>query len=115
MGYVRHHAIICTGFDNDRVVTARKMIIKLVEEAEFNLPLVSEIHLAPKGLHFSFVIFPDGSKEYWSESDAGDLLRNEIIKYLVSLQYDDGSSPIAWVEVQYGDDNGNNKVIASSR
>ena len=46
------------------------------------------------------------SKEGWDESDKGDDDRNIVVKILRSYEYEDGSNPLHWVEVQYHDDNG---------
>jgi hypothetical protein len=63
----------------------------------------------------SFMVGPDGSKEGWPESDAGDQCREEFVESLRSLAYDDGSTNVQWVEVRYADDNKQNRVVRSSK
>ena len=50
-------------------------------------------------------------KERWSDSKRGDEYRDEFIDHLKTLVYSDGSSPVAWCHIQYGDDDGNNKML----
>lgn len=52
---------------------------------------------------WSLFIPPDGSKEGWIESDIGDSKRDRMIEFLISLRYEDGSSPVEWLEVSYSD------------
>ena len=66
--------------------------------------MVSPILLAPINGHRSFFIAPDGSKEGWDISKNGNTARAKFREYLRSLEYADGSTPLKWVEVQYGDD-----------
>jgi hypothetical protein len=58
----------------------------------------------------SFYIAWDGSKEGWDESDRGDEARAEFVAWLRAQAYEDGSSPLDWVELQYGGDDG--EVVA---
>ncbi|MCZ6655585.1 MAG: hypothetical protein O7D91_21460 [Planctomycetota bacterium] len=51
----------------------------------------------------SFILWPDGSKEGWQESDDGDDLRSKFIRRIAEDDYSDGSSPWAWVEVGFGE------------
>ena len=107
MGYMRHHAIIVTSFDED-------LINEVHARAKEIFPAVSEI--VPSGIngYASFFIPPDGSKEGWSESDAGNERRELFIEYLISFRYEDGSSPLDWVEVQYGDDDRVTRIVRHS-
>jgi len=72
---------------------------------------VSEIVESPADV-CSFAVFPDGSKEGWPESNEGDTKREMFRAYLNRQRWRDGSSPLDWAEVQYGDDEGDNKVVA---
>lgn len=62
----------------------------------------------------SFFVAPDGSKEFWEISEAGDRLRDEFVAWLNEQRFADGSSPFDWVEVQYGDDERETKIIRHS-
>lgn len=50
----------------------------------------------------TFMVVPDGSKEFWQESDNGDARRQEFIDWLEAQKYDDGGSPLDWAECFYG-------------
>jgi hypothetical protein len=65
--------------------------------------MVSNILLSPVNAFYSFMVGPDGSKEGWPESYEGDRQRKDFIRWMDSQRYDDGSSSLTWVEVQYGD------------
>ena len=106
MGYMRHHAIIVTSYD--------KHIKEARERAEEIFGIGIEIIYSQMNGYGSFFIPPDGSKEGWNESDEGDVRRKDFIKWLKSQKYSDGSSSIDWVEIQYGDDEGETKIISHS-
>ena len=87
MGYIRHHAIVVTGYTGD------------VEGLHAVAP-------GPKsGLgdptlngYRTFCVFPDGSKEGWPESDVGDAARQRFISLLRECE------GLEWAEVAYGHD-----------
>jgi hypothetical protein len=60
----------------------------------------------------SFFIAWDGSKEGWPEDETGDEARAKFVQWLRDQAYEDGSSPLDWVEFQYGGDD--KKVVALS-
>jgi len=97
MGYIKNNAIVVTGTYDDYIERAH---IKASEIFEW----VSQI--SPVGVNGSrsFFIPPDGSKEGWSESHMGDVNRCNFIEWLRSIEYDDGSSVLKWVDVWYDDE-----------
>lgn len=106
MGYMRHHTI---------VVTASEPHISAAHEAAKRLRCEpSEITPKTVNGYQSFMVPPDGSKEGWCESDAGDEHRSRFIEYLRSTRYSDGSNPIKWVCVQFGDDNKQTCIVDHS-
>ena len=105
MGYIRRHTIAITGTYGDYIEKAHAF-------AQGTGAQVSSIMQAPINNERTFYVLPDGSKEGWSESIEGDRRREKIVEYLKSFAYDDGSNPIAWVEVFYGDDDGEAKIIS---
>ena len=122
MGYMRHHAIIVTVSYAD-IEEARNKAIEI-----FNKPAEGDVgilHGAPDIIsnvvsdningHSSFFIAPDGSKEGWPESELGNERRAEFVQWLNDQSYGDGSNRFAWVEVQYGDEDGHQKVLNGSR
>ena len=106
MGYIRHHAIVVTGTDyipmagNPQGITPAQA--KAVEI--FGARNVSALLKSVMNGYHSFFVQPDGSKEGWADSDTGDRLRDEFVAWLDVQRYTDGSGPLDWVEVQYGDD-----------
>lgn len=107
MGYIRHHAIVVTGtYEN---------WIELAHNEAKGLGLhVSEIVDSELNGTRSILVAPDGSKEGWQESGTGDFLRDNFKEWLRSCRYSDGSSPLAWAEIQYGDDEGETKIVSHS-
>lgn len=108
MGYNRNHAIVVSdhGYGDHLVAahtqaTALRMCVSPIVEGVVN-------HVR------SFACLADGSKEGWPESDTGDAAREAFVAYLRFCAYDDGSSPLSWAEIQYGDDENVTKVLASS-
>jgi hypothetical protein len=105
MGYVRHHSIIVT-------TSAGANIFQVHEKAKLIFGhLASEI--IPSNLNniYSIFIAPDGSKEGWSESDELDTNRASFIEFLESKKYSDGSNSIKYIELFYGDDEGEAKIL----
>lgn len=107
MGYLRRHAVVVSNCYDDWLEKAH-------ERASEIFPWVSPISPEHVNGERSFFIPPDGSKEGWEESDAGDVRRDEFIAWLRAQCYEDGSSPLTWVEVQYGDDDLVSKVLRHS-
>lgn len=103
MGYQRHHAIIVTSYNNVHILRAQMAAKDIFGE----FPMRSESKINE---YYTFLIPPDGSKEDWPESDAGDVRRDKFINWLNEQRFEDGSSPYKWVEVQYGDDEDENIV-----
>jgi hypothetical protein len=108
MGYMRHHAIIVSDHGyGDHIEGA-------LDKARQLGCAVSELVASPVNGLRSFLVAPDGSKEGWAESDLGDERRALFVEYLLAQSYEDGSSPLSWVEVQYGDDAWKTEIIRDS-
>ena len=108
MGYMRHHALAVTSWHSEKLAEAH------AEAARLFGTLVTPIVGGAINNEASFFVAPDGSKEGWSDSDEGDRLRAEFTLWLKARAEDDGSSVLAWVEVQYGDDYHEAKVCDAS-
>lgn len=111
MGYIRHHAIVVTGTD-----WGETTIYEAHYRAEeiFGGELVSDVVSAEMNGYFSFFVAPDGSKEGWSTSNGYDSLRDHFIGWLEEQRYGDRSSPLDWVEVQFGDGEWETKIVRDS-
>ena len=107
MGYMRHHAIIVSSW-NDKLVKKARRAAKEI------FPYVSPVSQEAVNGYRSFFVPPDGSKEGWEESQLGDRQRAMFIEWLDTQRYEDGSTCLNWVEVQYGDDEYQTCIIAHS-
>ena len=75
MGYMRHHAIIVSAYDETiEVAHARASAIF----GELVTPIVESRVNSVR----AFLVGPDGSKEHWDESDQGDRHRAEFVAWL---------------------------------
>jgi hypothetical protein len=99
MGYMRHHAIIVTGWNEEALKEVHS-------EASKIFPKISNIVEGTINGYSSFLIPPDGSKEGWEESKEGDERRSKFISWLITSK-----GYLRWVEVQYGDEDGDNRII----
>ena len=97
MGYIRDHAIIVVGTYGD-------FLAKAHAKAREIFPVVSGVCRGVVNGCESFMVPPDGSKEGWEDSELGDARRTAFVAYLTAQKYNDGSSPLQWVEVRVGDD-----------
>jgi hypothetical protein len=88
MGWIRHHAILITSWDKDKIEADRDLALDLRMAA-------TEIIESPINGYMSFFIAPDGSKEGWEDSDDGDEAREKFIA---------GCCCADVVEVEYGGD-----------
>ncbi len=109
MGYMRHHAILVTSWDSQKLREARNFAVTITGER-----LVTRIIDGLVNSQATFVVVPDGSKEGWAESDNGDQWRAHIISWIQNQRYDNGSNVLSWAEVQYGDDDRDDKLLRSS-
>jgi hypothetical protein len=106
MGYMRHHTIVVTGpssnsaDETQTVSDARMRAIELFGE------LVSGEVASVRNGYKSFFIAPDGSKENWDTSLQYDAYRKRYVEWLRKRVYEDGSSSLDWIELFYGDGEG---------
>ena len=99
MGYNRHHAIIVSSWSDEHIETAHAL-------ARIFCRAVSGIvNSRSEGVR-SFFIPPDGSKEGWEDSNDGD---HERETFIASISRE--KLYLKWVEVQYGDDNKETKIV----
>jgi hypothetical protein len=99
MGYMRHHAIVVTSWNSGMLEMAHSKAKEIFQQ-------VAPITPETVNGYVSFLIAPDGSKEGWDHSDTGDRCRDEFIAWLDSQRYEDNSTSLQYVEIQFGDDNG---------
>ena len=73
-------------------------------EAKNGFQLISPIVGSLISGYYTFFIAPDGSKEGYDLSDDGDRIRAKVIELLESFATNDGTYPVSYVELFYGDD-----------
>ena len=100
MGYMVHHAIVVTGYD-EHIQEAHAAALKVDKAA------VSDLTLTQVNGYQSFFVGPDGSKEGWKESDEGDTRRDAIVKAIDKL-------PVSWAELTLGDEYGPARIVRES-
>lgn len=98
MGTITHHAIVVTTWSRPLAMEAHKQATET-----FGSDGISPLSSTQVNSTLSFCIFPDGSKEWWAESDQGDARRDRFIVWLDTQRYEDGSTAIKWAEVEYGE------------
>lgn len=115
MGYMRHNAMIVTCYDPELLRRAHDVAHRLFREEDVLGDRVAEVTpitgVSVNGYQ-SFMVAPDGSKEGWSKSDQGDQARAEFVAWLNAAVEEDWY--FDWVEVQYGDDDLETKIIHDS-
>lgn len=97
MGYIRHHAIIVTHWDFDKIVDMHRFATL----CNLNPTRIMESHNNFK----TFFIPPDGSKEGWPDSNHADQERKRFKQFLRKRHnYAD------WTEISYGGDIGHSQI-----
>lgn len=104
MGHVVHHAIVITSWDE-------KPLMQVYQTCANVGAQVTEIVRSRMNGYSTFVVTPDGSKSGWDEDAVGDAQREAIIAVCRKQRYEDGSSPLEWVEVSYGNDDNEAQVV----
>lgn len=105
MGYTRHHAIVVSSWDVEKIKLANN------KAKEICGSLVSDIIEGKINQVMSFFIAPDGSKEGWGESNLGDSLRGLFVDWINKQAYEDGSNSLGYAELFYADDNGQCEIV----
>lgn len=97
MGVVIHHAIVVTSRD-EYTKEARVQAVRCC-----GVGSVTNVTERMVNGVSSFMVAPDGSKEGWAESDQGEAQRATFIAWLNRQRWCDGSTPYAWVLIEYGE------------
>jgi hypothetical protein len=102
MGYIRHHAIVVTGHHQWLHDDTLPNIFEAHEAAlASGCRLVTPVVGPGVNGTSSFLVAPDGSKEGWDDSDAGDTARDLFIEWLRARGE---GGYYAWAEVVLGSD-----------
>lgn len=104
---IRHHIVVVTVHDPKLAENLRKQISELYKknmEAKNGFQLISPVVPSLINNYHTFFIAPDGSKEGYDLSDDGDRIRTQVVALLDSYKTEDGTFPVSYVELYYGDD-----------
>jgi len=109
MGYVKHEAIIVTGWNRAHVRLAQRH----AKEEFRGAHQVSSIVESQVNGYYSFLIGPDGSKMGWSHDEVGDETRAAFKDWVLEQANEINAKPmyLNLVEVRYGGDDKDEEVI----
>jgi hypothetical protein len=99
MGVENNEAILATTWNQEIIGKVKEWIHSLPEEQQQLFAFVDGLVNGKT----TILLAPCGSKKGWAEDKVIEDLRNRFIEYLITFNYDDGSSPFDWVEVGYGE------------
>lgn len=111
MGTISHHSIIVTGDEEEvkkaisKAKTIFKKHFKKKNTFEDGSHLISDL-IQATNRYVSFFIAPDGSKDGWETSNAGDDARAEFMEYLTS-----DAEYLDYILVEFGGDHNKNRII----
>ena len=94
MSHTKHDAIVITTWDPPLIKSAQRKAKKL------GLPVTNICRSSING-YYTICVCPDGSKEGWDESEAGDKGRAELVAWMKTHAYEDGSNRLQWVHIEY--------------
>lgn len=115
MGYMVHHAIIVTSSDQKLINAAYDKAIDLFcTSDDWITTNITPIVMSRTNSYHTFLIPPDGSKEGWETSNVADENRRKFVEWLDAKRYNDNSTRIHWAEIQYGDEERDNRLIRHS-
>lgn len=106
MGYMRHHALIVTSWDEGYIEEAHTVALDVFGEDA--AAQVTGITNPMNGLR-SFCIVPDGGKESMDESEIGEEHRVEMVGILDIMR--EGGRFCDYALVQFADENGNECLL----
>ena len=114
MRNIKHHAILITAHDLKLLQEVKAAIVSMIKqniEASNGIKLLGEITESLINNFYSFIVFPDGSKEGHETSDDGDILRKKITDYLELHNKTTKENPVNFIEVYFGSDDGTAGVL----
>lgn len=83
MGTIQHHAIIITHYSREGISKFRDKALAIASETWGEggwARLISPILPSPYNGYYTFFVAPDGSKEGWGPSEAGNEMRHSILR-----------------------------------
>lgn len=114
MGYIKHNAIIVTGWEKksmEAIHTKAKDIFNDTFQPDNTKgdSLVSDIIIGLANTQYTFMIAPDGSKEGWATSKFGDDAREELLNWISKSDY-----YCDYIEIRFGGDDESESIVRSN-
>lgn len=109
MGTIHHTALVVTGSDydfGDKFPEKEKNLLTKSHQKAIKLfgkEQVSDIIGSGMNSYKSFFISPSGSKVGWPEAGKHEEAMEEMVGFLLSIRYDDGSTCVKFAKVGYGE------------
>ena len=99
MGIENNECVVATTWN----IAAMKDVESWVEKLNADDRVLFSVLPSLEGGKKTIFMAPDGSKKGWDSAAHGENLRNRLITFLETFDYEDGSNPFYWVEVGYGE------------
>lgn len=99
MGVENNEAVIATTWKDECIDKIKAWIASRPEKQQKLFVFVNSLENGKTTVFLA----PDGSKKGWDTAEEIERLRDEFIGFLKTFDYEDGSSPINYVEVGYGE------------
>jgi hypothetical protein len=119
MGYIKHNAIVVTGWQEEKVLEARNKAVEIFEQCfnddeptvkPYGGRLVSEIVSGLYNGQCSFFIAPNGSKEPCDISENGDKAREQFCDWLKNQPKNNYCD---YIEIRFGGDDEHETIVRS--
>lgn len=100
MGVENNECILATTWNDEVVLTIKEFVAEIKDGRIRNL-----FAFVPSTVNgkITIILASCGSKKGWQEDKIHEDLRTNFINLLLTFDYEDGSGPINWVEVGYGE------------
>lgn len=111
MSTMRHHCMVVTCSLSKEAREAHTKAIEIMGK-----DFVTEMLFTVTNGYYTFFVGPDGSKEGWEECEKGAENRAKLVLWLGQQSDDNGcsGSVYSWALVQYGDDDGEQRLVLAS-
>ena len=100
MGVENNEAVLMTIWDDKVVDKIREWVSRLPDP---QLSLLFAFIPSLRNGRTTIILAPCGSKKYEKTADEIKILRDRLIIFIKTFEHEDGSSPVEWIEVGYGE------------
>jgi len=100
MGVENNECIIATTWSNGDMQKVKEWVATLPDNEQSLFAFLPSLVNGKQTLFLA----PDGSKKgAWIEAQQGQNLRNNLVDFLKTFAYEDGSNPFSFIEAGYGE------------